>query len=846
MRSARRSLTSAAVLAVVAALAAAVPATSAYAAGSVTATFTKTSDWGNGYEAKYTITNGTSVATSGWNLQFDLPTGQHVSSIWSDPYTTSGQHVTITNAGWDGVINPGASFDVGFDIAYTGTYANPANCTINGGSCAGGGGGDTTAPSAPASLHTTAVTSTSVALAWTASTDNVGVTGYDVFRGTTKVATVTTTSYTDSGLTASTSYTYTVKAHDAAGNNSAASNAVTVTTSASADTTPPSAPASLHSTATTSSSVSLAWTASTDNVGVTGYDVFRGATLVGTVPGTTYTDTGLTASTSYTYTVKAHDAAGNNSAASNAVTVTTAAAGGDTTPPSTPGGLHVTATTSTSISLAWTASTDNVGVTGYDVFRGGTKVGTVTGTSFTDTALTPSTSYTYTVKAHDAAGNNSAASGTVTGTTQTGGGTSGNVRTAYFAQWGVYARSYFPKNIASSGTASKLSIINYAFENIDPVNFTCFETIHAADTNDGNPNAGDGAGDAFADYQKSYDAATSVNGVADVWSQPLKGNFNQLKELKAMFPNLKVVVSLGGWTYSKFFSDAASTAARRQAFASSCIDMFIKGNLPTGVGGDPAGGVGAAAGIFDGIDLDWEYPGSGAGHAGNHVSPSDKANFTALAQEFRSQLDAYGATVGKGYLLTSFMTADPAKVATGFDVPGLMSSLDYATIQGYDMHGAWETTTNHQSSLFTPPGDPSPPASQFSDSLAVNTWVNGGAPKSKLLLGVPFYGRGWTGVTNANNGLFQSATGPAPGTWEAGIEDYKVLKTKGYPVFRDNADGVAWLFNGSTFWTYDDPTAIGQKMSFIKSNALGGVMIWSLDGDDSTGSLIGAVNTGLG
>src|SRR5882724_7236303 len=265
MRSVRRSLAGAVVLV----------ASSAYAAGSVTATFTKTSDWGTGYEAKYTITNGTTTATTGWNLQFTLAAGQTVSSVWSDPYTFASQHVTITNASWDGVINPGASLDVGFDIGYSGTYVAPSACTVQGGPCAGGGTGDTTAPSAPTSLHTTAVTSSSVALAWTASTDNVGVTGYDVFRGATKVTTVPGTSYTDTGLTASTSYTYTVKAHDAAGNTSAASNAVTVTTSASGgDTTAPSVPANLHVTATTSTTISLAWNASTDNVGVTGYDVF--------------------------------------------------------------------------------------------------------------------------------------------------------------------------------------------------------------------------------------------------------------------------------------------------------------------------------------------------------------------------------------------------------------------------------------------------------------------------------------------------------------------------------------------------------------------------------------------
>jgi len=200
------------------------------------------------------------------------------------------------------------------------------------------------------------------------------------------------------------------------------------------DTTPPSAPASLHSTGTTSSSVSLAWTASTDNVGVTGYDVYRGSTRVTTVTGTSATDTGLAASTTYSYTVKAHDAAGNVSAASNAVSATTAASGGggDTTPPSAPTNLHSTGTSSSTVSLAWTASTDNVGVTGYDVYRGGTKVGTATGTSFDDSGLSASTTYSYTVKARDAAVNVSAASGSVSVTTQSGGtGGGGNRLVGY-------------------------------------------------------------------------------------------------------------------------------------------------------------------------------------------------------------------------------------------------------------------------------------------------------------------------------------------------------------------------------------------------------------------------------
>src|SRR5690606_32040166 len=194
----------------------------------------------------------------------------------------------------------------------------------------GGGGGDTQAPSVPGNLRSTGVTSTSVSLAWNASTDNVGVTGYEVYRGSTLVTTVTGTSHTDTALSANTSYTYTVRARDAAGNRSAASAAVTARTSTGGggETRTATGRGNLRSTGVTSSSVSLAWNASTDNVGVTGYEVYRGSTLVTTVTGTSHTDTGLSPNTSYTYTVRARDAAGNRSAASAAVTARTSTGGG--------------------------------------------------------------------------------------------------------------------------------------------------------------------------------------------------------------------------------------------------------------------------------------------------------------------------------------------------------------------------------------------------------------------------------------------------------------------------------------------------------------------------------------
>ncbi|WP_407945738.1 GH32 C-terminal domain-containing protein [Paenibacillus puerhi] len=440
------------------------------------------------------------------------------------------------------------------------------------------GPSDTQAPSAPTNLASSSKTSTSVSLTWTASTDNVGVTGYNIYRGGTKIGTSAATSYTDSGLNASTAYTYTVKAVDAAGNESAASNSLSVTTNAgAADTQAPSAPTNLASSSKTSTSVSLTWTASTDNVGVTGYNIYRGGTKIGTSAATGYTDSGLNASTAYTYTVKAVDAAGNESAASNSLSVTTETVtpgepqgianhdfesgdlsgwtvvsgnafsagdvtadtdwgwggpfkqngtyhlwgfkdGGDdqvgilksetftlggngvidfligggkdlnnlyvafvrasdgvelmkatgnnneeytrvewnaashigttgyikvvdnatgdfghinlddvnvptqqsstdSTAPTAPSNVATTATSAQSISLTWSASTDNVGVVGYRVYRNDVEVGAVTATNFTDNGLAPSTSYTYTVKAYDAAGNLSASSASLAVTT---------------------------------------------------------------------------------------------------------------------------------------------------------------------------------------------------------------------------------------------------------------------------------------------------------------------------------------------------------------------------------------------------------------------------------------------
>jgi chitinase len=410
------------------------------------------------------------------------------------------------------------------------------------------------------------------------------------------------------------------------------------------------------------------------------------------------------------------------------------------------------------------------------------------------------------------------------------GGNSQFKRVGYFTQWGIYSGN-FVKRVDTTGQAAKLTHVNYAFGNVN-ADGKCFEVNLA------------GQGDAWADYQRPATVDDAVDGVADSFGQPLAGNFLQLKKLKAKHPGLKVLMSLGGFTWSKFFSDAALTPASRKAFVASCVDLFIKGNLPQLPDDPTTGGPGVAAGVFDGFDLDWEWPANNL--IGGTARPEDKANFTALLAEFRSQLDAYGRKVHKHFDLTAFLPAAAANIDNGFDVHKIFRSLDFGTVQGYDFHGTWEMQTNQQSAIRAPKGDPVP--NDFTDQSTIDAWVKRGAPRDELVLGLPYYSRGWTGVANVNHGLFQMSSGPAPGPVEAGIANYKDLAPKVGPtlkLFRDRRAGFSWLYDGTNFWTFDDPTMMRQKVDFIRDNRLGGSMVWSLDGDDDQGTLTDTLFRGL-
>jgi len=279
---------------------------------------------------------------------------------------------------------------------------------------------DTFAPTVPSGLSAAAVSPTQVNLAWSESTDNVGVVAYAVYRNGVLLTTLgNVTTYQDVAAIASTTYSYTVRAFDGAGNASWQSLAVTVTTPAVLDTVAPTSPSALTATAVSSSQVNLSWTSATDNVAVTGYRIFRdGALLVTFGTATTFQDKGVTVLVTYVYTVRAVDAAGNVSSPSPAASATPQN-GLDTVPPTTPTGIAGSAISPSQINLSWLPSTDNVAVAGYRVYRNGAFVVSVSTTTYQDTGLTPSTVYSYNVDAVDASGNVSGLSAGTSVTTLT-------------------------------------------------------------------------------------------------------------------------------------------------------------------------------------------------------------------------------------------------------------------------------------------------------------------------------------------------------------------------------------------------------------------------------------------
>jgi chitinase len=483
------------------------------------------------------------------------------------------------------------------------------------------------------------------------------------------------------------------------------------------------------------------------------------------------------------------------------------------------------------------------------------------------------------------------------------------VEMAFFEQWGIYGRGFDLANADNEGEVADLTDLDYAFGGVEPQDGTAVITttastlVNPVQENPHLPNYNPvvcTSLDIWADYQTpGLTPITGPNGQAEAntGTNGLRGNFQQLSELKAKYPNLKVMMSLGGYNGSGFFSQAASTPAARKAFVSSCINMYVKGDpgvIPaaypdqafpaTSASQKPFLPDGTTAGLFDGFDIDWEYPGNNNGAPGNEYSTQDTENLVLLLREFRSQLDALSRNTGKQYTLTVELPAG-LQNAVDEDPAGLARYANYDVIMDYDFQGPWdpEGPTNFESNLYESPLAPNTSEEPLiSLSSTVQYYEGRGVRPGQLVVGMPYYGHGWTGVPEGSDfGLYQPATGPATspdmtqqgaylagldGTDPAGTADYYELAAcpsegasaanptngctsqdmSGFSWHMDPVTGATWLYNPKTetFWSIENPAEIFEKAAFIDSHGLAGASVWALEGD-SQNALTSALTAGL-
>jgi len=302
-----------------------------------------------------------------------------------------------------------------------------------------------------------------------------------------------------------------------------------------------------------------------------------------------------------------------------------------------------------------------------------------------------------------------------------------------------------------------------------------------------------------------------------------------LRTLKETHPNLHTLVSIGGWIDSGPFSDTALTDQTRQKFAKSCVEFLRKYDL-------------------DGVDIDWEFPGGG-GYEKEKFRAQDTQNFTALLRELRHQLDDAGLADHKHYLLTIAAPAGGTHLKN-IELAKVNPLLDFLNIMAYDFAGFWSEKTNFNAPLFSPPDDPAGPSNN--GDAAVKAYLAGGVPPDKIVLGVPFYARAWTGVADVNHGLYQPhGKKPAKAIASGAEWTFNDIQAhyldKGPQRFWSDAAKVPWLFDAKSglMVSYDDPQSIRIKAQYARDHHLGGIMIWELSEDDAQSSLLNAIQSGL-
>jgi len=307
----------------------------------------------------------------------------------------------------------------------------------------------------------------------------------------------------------------------------------------------------------------------------------------------------------------------------------------------------------------------------------------------------------------------------------------------------------------------------------------------------------------------------------------------RLRESKRRHPGLLLFASVGGWTGSGHFSDMAHDAASRARFIATSLGFLRREG-------------------FDGIDIDWEYPGAiGDGCAAGETCdrPTDKEDFIALAREMRAAFDAARDVDGRAYFITVAAGVD-AKYASNRAGPWLgrlAQSLDWVNLMTYDYHGTWERTANFVAPLRR---DPAAPTDENVDA-SVSLYLAEGIAPAKLVLGVPFYGKGWTGCAPGpgGDGLYQACSGLARPDHEASfefgyLEDRRFL---GLVAKWNGAAAEASLYDPATgtFVAFDDERSMREKARYAKERGLRGVMFWELTAD-RRGTLLRALAEELG
>lgn len=424
---------------------------------------------------------------------------------------------------------------------------------------------------------------------------------------------------------------------------------------------------------------------------------------------------------------------------------------------------------------------------------------------------------------------------------------------AYFVEWGIYGRKFDVTKIP----ADNLTHILYGFIPI------CGENASLGEIENGNSLRA--LKTACADSQ-DYEVV-----IHDPWAaiqkalpgvdskDPIRGTYAQLMALKQRNPDLKILPSVGGWTLSDPFH-AFTVKANRDVFVNSMKEFLTTWKF------------------YDGIDIDWEFPGGGGPNA-NLGSPEDGAAYVALMKELREMLDGLEAQTGRQYELSS-------AIGTGYDkiedvnYQQAAQYMDYIFAMTYDFYGGWNNVTGHQTALYcgshisadecngTGLDDKGEPRKgpAYSTDNAVQLLLKQGVPSKKVVVGTAMYGRGWEGVypqnaTIADNPMTAPGNGKLTGTkeqgvWEAGVIDYKGIKAhmiganeqgvNGFEVGYDTQAEAAYVWNRSTgkLITYDSPRSAKAKGQYVRANQLGGLFAWEIDADN--GDILNAMHEGLG